>query len=267
MTAALHEPKALSCRRLQLQLDGRWVLRDVNLELQRGWTALVGPNGAGKSTLLKALAGLLPGSAAQVALGHQALQAWPLNARAQALAWLPQQDATSGDLSVRETVSLGRTPHIGLWGRWRDEDELAVQAALERTDCLAWQDRSVQRLSGGERQRVHLARALATGASVLLLDEPTAHLDPPHQWALAQLFRELATTHTVVTVLHDLTMALQADTVVLLQEGRVLAHARHDDPTLHRQLEAVFAPAIRIEPLRGQGARYGAQPMPLEHRP
>ncbi len=263
MTIAQDHPM-LAAHGLNLQVDGRWVLRDVQFQLGRGWTALIGPNGAGKSTLLKALAGLMPGSASAVCLGTQALNHWPVNHRARAVAWLPQQDATSGDLTVRETVSLGRLPHTGLWGRWRAQDEQAVQDALQRTDCLAWQHRSVQRLSGGERQRVHLARALATGAPVLLLDEPTAHLDPPHQWALARLFRELSATHTVVTVLHDLTMALQADTLMALEAGRVVACAAHDDPALHRQIERLFAPAIRIQALPGAAGRYGAMPVPLD---
>ncbi|MFM8638309.1 MAG: ABC transporter ATP-binding protein, partial [Betaproteobacteria bacterium] len=192
---------------LQVALDGQAVVDGVQLELQPGWTALVGPNGAGKSTLLKALAGLLPLQAGRVEVNGQPLEALPRAQRARLVAWLPQQDSSNGDLTVRETVCLGRLPYTGLWGRWQPEDEAAVQAALARTDGLAWQHRPLNRLSGGERQRVHLARALATGAAILLLDEPTAHLDPPHQWALARLFRELAATHTVVTVLHDLNLA------------------------------------------------------------
>ena len=257
-------PPTLSCQGLSVALDGQPVLQDITLALHRGWTALVGPNGAGKSTLLRALAGVLPGRGPAVTLHGQAQGPQNQRERARALAWLPQQDSSSGDLTVRETVSLGRLPHTGLWGRWRAEDEAAVQAAIRRTHCEAWQDRSLQRLSGGERQRVHLARALATGASVLLLDEPTAHLDPPHQWALARLFRELAATHTVVTVLHDLSLALQADTVAVLGQGRLHIHAAHHDPALHRQLECQFAPAVRIEPLAASPGRFAAAPMPLD---
>jgi iron complex transport system ATP-binding protein len=248
-------------------LDGRPVVDDVTMGLKPGWTALVGPNGAGKSTLLKALSGLLRASRGEVSVNGHALRDLSLKERARAVAWLPQQDSTSGDLTVRETVALGRLPHTGLWGRWQARDQRAVDEALERTDCAAWADRPVQRLSGGERQRVHLARALATGAEVLLLDEPTAHLDPPHQWAMARLFRELAATHTVVTVLHDLSMALQADRIMAMGEGRLQAQGRHDDPALHRALEQLFAPAIRIEALQVSPGRYGAVPMPLGSAP
>lgn len=260
-------PPRLKGTGLQVALDGQAVVDGVQLELQPGWTALVGPNGAGKSTLLKALAGLLPLQAGRVEVNGQPLQALPLAQRARLVAWLPQQDHSSGDLTVRETVCLGRLPYTGLWGRWQAEDEAAVQAALARTDCLAWHHRPLNRLSGGERQRVHLARALATGAAILLLDEPTAHLDPPHQWALAQLFRELAATHTVVTVLHDLNLALQADRVAAMGQGRLHAHAAHHDPVLHQTLEQLFAPALSIQPLRpvaGAPGRFGAMPRPLE---
>lgn len=257
---------SLRCTGLQVALDGQAVVQGVQLELRPGWTALVGPNGAGKSTLLKALAGLLPLQAGQVEVNGQPLAALPLAQRARTVAWLPQQDSSSGDLTVRETVCLGRLPYTGLWGRWQAGDEAAVQDALARADCGAWQHRPLHRLSGGERQRVHLARALATGATILLLDEPTAHLDPPHQWALARLFRELAATHTVVTVLHDLNLALQADRVAAMGQGRLHAHAAHHDAALHQTLEQLFAPALSIQPLppvAGAPGRFGVVPRPL----
>jgi len=261
-----HGHATLACTELQVEIEGRTVLHGVSLALQRGWTALVGPNGAGKSTLLKACAGLLAVRAGQLWMGGRKLEDLTRAQRARMVAWLPQQDGASGDLTVRETVGLGRLPHTGLWGRWRPRDTHAVHQAMQRTDCVAWQDRPAQGLSGGERQRVHLARALATGADILLLDEPMAHLDPPHQWAMACLFRELAATHTVVTVLHDPTMALQADRVVAMHKGRIHAYGPHDDPALHRALERLFSPAVRIEPLQISPGRFGAVPMPLDAR-
>ena len=248
---------------LRVELDGRPILRGLDASFACGWTAVIGPNGAGKTTLLRTLGGLLSPISGQVSWQQRPLLEWPAEERARHLAWLPQQQDQGADLSVRDTVALGRLPHTGLFGRWQRSDELAVQDAMRRTDCIEWQARPMNRLSGGERQRVHLARALATGATVLLLDEPTAHLDPPHQWALAGLLRELAATHTLVTVVHDLTLALQADRVLLLDAGCVRAHAAHDDATLHREIESLFAPSIRIHPLAAQPERFGAQPSPL----
>lgn len=263
---AAHGAPPLQTEALSVRLQGRSVLRAITLTVGRGWTALVGPNGSGKSTLLKALAGLLPAAQGSVWLEGHALGSMSARQRARQVAWLPQQDGGCGDLTVRQVVTLGRLPHTGLWGRAGAGDQAAIEAAMARADCLQWQDRQVHNLSGGERQRVHLARALATEAGILLLDEPTAHLDPPHQWALAAQFRELAATHAVLTVVHDINLALQADWVISLAHGQVQIHACHDDPSLHRALEAVFSPALRVEPLARQPGRYAAVPMPLDSR-
>ena len=243
---------------LHARLGSRTVLHGVHCQLQPGWTAVVGPNGAGKSTLLRVLAGLLPPSGGEVRLDDRALQDWPPTERARRVAWLAQRSDTSGELTVRETVLLGRLPHIGLLGAAGPADIAAVDAAMDATACTAWQHRRLQQLSGGERQRVLLARALATEAPVLLLDEPTTHLDAPHQVALARLFRRLAATHTVVSVLHDLPLALHADRLLVLVDGRVHAEGAFDDPALHAALVAAFGGAVRID-------NRGARPVALPH--
>jgi iron complex transport system ATP-binding protein len=253
----------LSARGLQVSLGGRPVLHGVNLDLQRGWTSLVGPNGAGKSTLLRVLAGLLAPAAGKVCLDGQPLArpvnggstaASPLTAseRARRIAWLAQTADISGELTLRETVALGRLPHLGLLGQPGAADQAAVDDALARTGCLDWQHRRMGELSGGERQRGLLARALATGADLLLLDEPTTHLDPPHQLAVVRLAKALAIDHTVVCVMHDLPLALAADHVVLLHQGQVMAQGAAKDPALHRAIEATFDHALRIRWEDGQ---------------
>ena len=234
------------------RLGGREVLSDVHCTLAPGWTAVVGPNGAGKSTLLRVLAGLLPASAGAVQLEGWPLLQWPARERARRIAWLAQQADVSGDLTVRETVQLGRLPQLGLLAAPGAADAAAVHAAMQITECGPWQHRRLHELSGGERQRVLLARALATEAPVLLLDEPTTHLDAPHQVALARLFRRLAASHTVVTVLHDLPLALHADRLLLLVDGRKRAEGAFDDDTLHAALTAAFGGAIRIVWQRGR---------------
>lgn len=248
----------LEARDVQVRLGGQPVLAGVSCRFDRGWTAIVGPNGAGKSTLLRVLAGLLPPDAGGVWLDGRALASWPARQRGQHIAWLAQLGDSTGELDARETVALGRLPHLGLTGVAGVADQAAIQRAMAATECSAWQHRLLTQLSGGERQRVLLARALATEAPVLLLDEPTTHLDPPHQAALVRLARRLAGTHTVVTVLHDLPLALHADRVLVLQRGQVLAEAAHDDPALHAALVAVFDGAVRIVPGQG-GARATVQ--------
>jgi iron complex transport system ATP-binding protein len=248
---------ALRAEGLSVALGDTTVLHSVSVELPPGWTAIVGPNGAGKSTLLRALAGLLPRRAGQVWLQGPPLDDGSPRARARQVAWLAQQGQAHGDLTVRELVQLGRLPHLGLFGAPGPEDERQVDAAMQATECAAWQQRRLQQLSGGERQRCLLARALAVQAPVLLLDEPTTHLDPPHQVAVVRLLQRLGRQGTVASVLHDLPLALQADQVLLLQRGRVVARGAHDDPRLHAAICEVFEHAVRIQRV---GERFVALP-------
>jgi iron complex transport system ATP-binding protein len=241
----------LSAHGLQVALGGTPVLHGIDLALGRGWTAIVGPNGAGKSTLLRALAGLVPARAGEVCIDGHPLAELPPRARARAIAWLAQQGPGEGELSVREVVALGRLPHLGLLGIAGATDARAVDESMAAAECSAWAERPLQRLSGGERQRCLLARALAVQAGVLLLDEPTTHLDPPHQIALVRLLQRLARTQTVASVLHDLPLALQADRLVVMCAGRVVASGANDEPALHAALADVFDGAVRIERVGG----------------
>jgi iron complex transport system ATP-binding protein len=237
----------LAARALDVALGGRPVLQRADVVLRPGWTAIVGPNGAGKSTLLRAMAGLLPVAGGEVLLDGRPLGAWRANERARRIAWLAQQGEAPAELTVRDVVLLGRLPHTGFFSAPRAADHEAAGRAMVATECAAWMDRRLDALSGGERQRVLLARALAVEAPVLLLDEPTTHLDPPHQVALVRLLRRLgAVGRTVASVLHDLPLALLADRLVVVAGGRVLAEGARDDRALHAALEDVFAGAVRI---------------------
>ena len=250
MTAALHDANTLCAQGISVALGSTQALRDVTLTLRPGWTAIVGPNGAGKSTLLRALAGLQRVDAGSVSFLGRPLAQWGARAFALQLAWLAQQGEATGELTVREVVHLGRLPHLGLFNAPGPVDEASVDAALVDAECTTWQHRRLHELSGGERQRVLLARALATGAPWLLLDEPTTHLDPLHQVALVRLLRRHAARSTaVVSVLHDLSLALLADRLVVLAGGRLRAEGVPGDPDLHAALVDVFGGALRIERL------------------
>ena len=234
-------------------LGGVPVLQGIDLTLPKGrWTALVGPNGAGKSTLLKVLAGLLPHEGRVHLLGAS-IDAMTHRLRARQLSWLGQNEAATDDLTAYDVVMLGRLPHQGWLAPPGEADHRAVEQALCATQAWDWRGRPLGTLSGGERQRVLLARALAVEARVLLMDEPLANLDPPHQADWLQLVRALVSEgRTVVSVLHELSFALQADELVIMQGGCIVHQGPAHEAPAHRALEAVFEHRIAVHPLAGQ---------------
>lgn len=244
---------ALQALDLRVDLGGQEVLHGVNLTLPAGrWTSIVGPNGAGKSTLLKALSGLLPAQG-QVHWFGQPLAGIARRERGQQLSWLGQGEGASDDLRVSDVVMLGRLPFQDWLSAPSALDQQMVESALKATQAWDWRERTLGQLSGGERQRVLLARALAVNAPIMLMDEPLANLDPPHQvdW-LEQVHCLLAQGTTVVSVLHEIGMALHADDVVVMQAGRVVHHGACADEATHRAIEAVFDQRIRIVSVDGQ---------------
>ena len=245
----MSDPIGLQAHQLHVERGGRAVLRGLSLEVPPGtWTALVGPNGAGKSTAMAALAGVLAVQSGEVSLDGRALSAWPRRERARQLAWLSQQGPMDADLIAREVVMLGRLPYHGLTGSADGRDHQATDEAMAATGCTHLASRRLSELSGGERQRLLIARALATQAAVTLMDEPCAHLDPQYRRQLMRTLRlRTQAGHAVLTAEHDLTHALQADRLVVVTEGTVRAQGAVHDRHVHRELEAVFDGAIRIE--------------------
>ena len=232
------------------------VLHGVSFCVPAGrWLSIVGPNGAGKSTLLKCLGGLLPFSGTVQLLGRD-LSAWGPRDRARHLSWLGQGGAGADgadDLTAYDVTMLGRLPHQSWLSPPTDADHAAVEQALRTTQAWDWRERPLSQLSGGERQRVLLARALAVQAQVLLMDEPLANLDPPHQADWVHITRELvAQGKTVVSVLHELGIALLADELLVLADGRVRHQGSTSDAATHRALEAVFDQRIAVHSDPGQ---------------
>jgi iron complex transport system ATP-binding protein len=251
---------AIEARGVSVALGGVEVLHGIDLALAAGrWSAIVGPNGAGKSTLLRVLAGLHPGRAGhrgEVRLAGAPLAALAGRERARRLSWLGQGgagDAGADDLRVHDIAMLGRLPHQRWLAAPSDADRAAVERALRETQAWDWRDRPLGELSGGERQRVLLARALAVEAEVVLMDEPLANLDPPHQADWMRSARALVGRgRTVVSVLHELSVALAADALVVMAGGRVVHHGDCADPATHAALEAVFDRRVAVHRVAGQ---------------
>ena len=255
---------ALSAQGLSLLLGKRPVVRQFSAALEHGqWIAIVGPNGAGKSSLISMLAGLRKPAQGVVLLSGVPLTAIPVNQRARQLTWLAQQGAADGEIAAIDVVRLGRLPHHGLLGSPSRDDELAVHSAMRETQCLGLAARPLNQLSGGEQQRVLLARALAAQTPLLLLDEPTTHLDVPHQRLVVRNIKaRVESGAAVVAVLHDLTLALMADRVWLMDQGRLIIDAVPADPALHAALADVFEQAMTIETLeRDDGHHLVVRPL------
>ncbi|MFG6488649.1 ABC transporter ATP-binding protein [Roseateles sp. BYS78W] len=244
---------ALHARIDRVRIDGRDLISDVTLDVPAArWTAIVGPNGAGKSTLLRAVAGLQKCDGA-VLLAGRPLHDWPSRERARQLAWMGQQETGADDLLALDVVLLGRLPHRPWLAPPTAADHAAAQAAMQSTQSWDWRERRLGSLSGGERQRVLLARALAVDAPLTLMDEPLAHLDPPHQAEWMALVRaRVAAGHSVVSVLHELHLALQADHLVLMADGRIVHTGAPADTATHDALRRVFGPRLHIAQLDGR---------------
>ncbi|HMA51906.1 MAG TPA: ABC transporter ATP-binding protein [Magnetospirillaceae bacterium] len=229
---------------VSLARQGNPVLDGVSLSVAKGeMIGLIGPNGAGKTALLRLAVGFEKPDAGEVRLDDGLLSALPAAERARRLAYLPQQPETAWPITVAQAVALGRLPH-------GDRDEGAVARALEAVGMREFKDRPLTRLSGGERALVLLARALAVEAGLLLLDEPTANLDPAHQLRVMEVLRKRADHgDAVVVVMHDLSLATRScDRLAVLHQGRLAADGTPDTILDDPLLREVFS--ITVE--RGQ---------------
>ncbi|MEO5966295.1 MAG: ABC transporter ATP-binding protein [Candidatus Limnocylindrales bacterium] len=227
-----------------VEVRTRAILRDVSLSLAAGErVALVGPNGAGKSTLLRVLAGTLRPTAGRVHLGGVPIAGLDRSEIARRLAVVPQQTALPFAMRVEEVVALGRLPHeVGLRGT-RPSDRAAVAAAIERVGVGHLMGRDARELSLGERQLVLLALAVAQDAPVLLLDEPTVHLDLRHQVEAMELLRDLNERDgtALVAVLHDLGLAAHFfPRLVVIEHGRVVADGTPAEVLTDAMIRDVF---------------------------
>jgi iron complex transport system ATP-binding protein len=227
MTAPVVEVRGLRVSYPSFGSERPAVLRGVDLRVAEGeLLALVGPNGSGKTTLLRSIAGTLPPDAGMVRLFGRPVADWGRMALARRVAVLPQSLILPDGFRVVELVEMGRAPHATRWFGSSAVDATAVERALADADALELAERYADELSGGERQRVLVAMALAQEPELLLLDEPTLHLDVAHQAAMLTTIARLRRRRglTVVVVLHDLNLAAShAPRVALLSAGRIEA--------------------------------------------
>ena len=245
----------LDVKSISVHYDQRQALREVSFQLQPGEIlGVIGPNGAGKTTLVRALSGVLPLAAGHITVEGRDLSRMSEMERAQQMAVVPQARNLPGAFTVWEMVLLGRTPHLGWLGSLSPRDEEIAHQAMLRTDTLELADRRLGELSGGEQQRVLMARALAQSAPILLMDEPTTHLDLQYQVALMDLTRSLAEQEklAVLVSLHDLNLvARYAHRVALLVGGVLQAIGTPAEVLTAERLSQVYHVPLQAIPVPG----------------
>ena len=234
---------ALAFEAISVEIGGREILRDVNLELSAGEIlVLAGSNGAGKTTLLRIASRVLRPSGGLVRVRGRKTESLSRRALAREIAMVPQDVQVAFPFRAGEVVLMGRSPHLGAFGYESRADVERAREAMERVGIAALADRSMLELSGGERQLVLIARALAQDPEVLLLDEPTAHLDLRHRIQVLALVREFAAAgRSALVVSHDLTLAARTcDRIGLLAAGGLLAVGRPREVLSRENLREAF---------------------------
>lgn len=233
---------------LSVSIDGTTILRDVSFRVDEGESVgILGPNGSGKTTLLRCIAGLQPLSG-RLTLDDVPIDRWKPRSLARRLAFLRQSTNITFDFTIEELVMLGRAPHKRMLEPYSAEDAARVDEALDRVELNHLRRRSALTLSGGELQRAFLAQALAQESPLLLLDEPTAHLDIHHRFEFMELVRELARSgRTLITVFHDLELAARfADRLIVLNAGHVDAVGTPAEVLTEETIARVFRIGSRV---------------------
>ena len=237
---------------LSVSYHQRRILHNIDLTLQKGEIlGVVGPNGAGKSTLIRAISGVIHLDSGNIKKGNKDITHLPPDQRARYIAVVPQARHLPVDYTVQQTVLMGRTPYLGWFGTITEKDLIVVNQILQQTELLPFADRLVGELSGGEQQRVLLARALAQKTPILLLDEPTSHLDLQHQTSILNKVKVAAQENNlaVLMVLHDLNLVtIYADRVALMREGRIQNIGKPDDVFTSENIQATYHVKVHIIP-------------------
>ncbi len=247
----------LTIRKLTIRYGSSEVIKEVSFDLAAGEIiALLGPNGAGKTTLIKALNGTVPAAAGEILLEGKRLETFSRREIAKRVAVVAQENETKFPVTVRDFVLSGRFASGSAFG-WESGDDLtATENALDECELTGYESRLMNELSGGERQRVVLARALATGAKILLLDEPTANLDLAHQasifWLVRRKCRDDGFSSIIIT--HDLNLASEfADRIMICFEGRIFAIGEPEDVLRAENIKEVFDVNVLLDPNPASG--------------
>jgi len=241
----------LIAKNLKIGYDERVVIDDLSLEFNKGEvTSIIGPNGSGKSTLLKALSGMILPKQGEVLLAGENIKNIKRKEISRKLCLLAQTNQAPDDLTVEQLVYYGRIPHKKWYERRDLEDNELVNWSIEETGLTDYTHTPIGMLSGGERQRAYIAQALCQKSNILLLDEPTTHLDISYQLELMELIREINKKFniTIVMVLHDLNQASRySDRLIMMKDGAIIAEGRPEEVITQEMMYQVYRVKCEID--------------------
>jgi len=229
---------------LSFKYDNKSILNNLSFNIKEGeFVSVIGPNGSGKSTLLKCITNINRPNKGFVSIEEKAIDEYKAKELAKKVAVVPQDTFIDFDFTVFDIVIMGRSPYLGRFERESEEDYRITKEALESTNTLELMNRKISQLSGGERQRVIIARALAQKPDIILLDEPTSHLDINHQMEVLSLLKKLNKEKkmTLLLVIHDINLAARfSDRLILLKDGKILSIGTPNEVITPQNMEVAY---------------------------
>ena len=242
---------ALQVKNLSFNYGKKIILKDISLNIEKGkFVSIIGPNGSGKSTLLKNLNHIHKPKSGKIQLEELDIKKIKPRELAMKIALVPQNTIIDYEFTVEDIVLMGRHPYKGRFQKEDENDYIIVNQAMEMTNTLHLKDRIITEISGGERQRVIIAKALAQNPAIILLDEPTSHLDINHQIEILNLLRKLNQDKgtTIIVVIHDINLAARySDKIVILNEGKIVDVGSPDDVITKKNIESIYNIDVVIE--------------------
>lgn len=242
---------SIEVKNLRFSYKKDLVLKDISFDVKKGmFLSIVGPNGSGKSTILKLLNNIYYPKSASIQIEGKDINKFKKKELARKIALVPQDTAINYEFTVEEVVLMGRHPYKGRFEKENSDDYKLVEEALKLTNTYELKDRIITELSGGERQRVLIARALAQDPSIILLDEPTAHLDINHQIEILTLLKKLNKDRatTIVLVIHDINLGIRySDEIIMLNKGKILGRGKPERVITKANIKEAYNLKVEID--------------------